>query len=115
MINVRSFEVGKGVKSLTALEHEDLPRRDVGFDLLRGKGGPRTLRRQDLVDFGPGLVQNVPRAVQLCLINRILSSSLWPSDRSMDQLAGRSQLKGESEVLADQGVGLEVGDLGLGI
>lgn len=101
--------------SLTALEHEDLPRRDVGFDLLRRKGGPRKVRRPDLVDFGPGLVQNSPRALQLLLIDSVLPSGLWPGDRGMDQSAGRSQLKRESEVPVDQRVGLEVGTIGSGI
>jgi len=103
------------VTSLTALEHEDLPRCDVGFDLLRRKGGPRKVGRPDLVDFGPGLVQDSPRALQLLLIDRILPSGLWSGDRGMNQSAGRSQLERESEVPVDEGVGLEVCNIGSGI
>ena len=101
--------------ALTALEHEDLPRRDVGLDLLRCKGGSRKVRRPDLVDFGPSLVLNTPGPLQPLLINHILPSSLWSSDRSMNQSAGRSQLKRESEVTVDHGVSLEVGSISTGI
>ena len=104
----------KHVEALTAFEHEDLPRRDVGLDLLRGEGGPRQVRRPDLVDLGPSLVQNAPRALQPLLVNGVLPPSLWSSDRSMNQSAGGSQLKRESEVPVDHGVGLEVGNVGPG-
>jgi len=105
---------GKSVTALTALEHEDLPRRDVGLDLLRGEGGPRQVRGPDLVDLGPSLVQDTPRALQLFLVNGVLPPSLWSSDRGVNQSAGGSQLKRESEVPVDHGVGLEVGGVGPG-
>ena len=101
--------------ALTALEHEDLPRRDVSFDLLRGEGGSRKIRGADLVDFRPSFVQNSPRPLQPLLVDSILPSSLWSSDRSMNQSAGGSQLKRESEVSVDQRVGLKVGSIGSGI
>jgi hypothetical protein len=106
---------GKYIVVLTALEHEDLPRRDVGLDLLRRKGGAREVRRPDLVDLGPSLVQNPPRPLQPLLIDSVLPSSLRSSKGSVDQSAGRSQLKRESEVPVDHGVVLEVGGIGPGI
>lgn len=100
---------------LTALEHEDLPRRDIGLDFLRGEGGSGEVRRSDLVDLGPGFVQNPPRPLQPLLVNGVLPSSLGSSQSGVNQPAGGSQLKRESEVSVDHGVGLEVGDFGPGI
>lgn len=82
---------------------------------MRREGGSRQVRRTDLIDFGPSLVQDSPRPLQLLVIDCILPSSLWSSDRSMNETAGRSQLKRESEVPVDQGVGLRVGNIGPGI
>jgi len=98
--------------ALTTLEHEDLPRCDVGLDLLMGEGRSREVRRPDLVDLGPGLVQDSPRPLQPLLIDHVLPPGLWSSDGSVDQSAGGSQLKRESEVSVDHRVGLEVGDIG---
>ena len=101
--------------ALTTLEREDLPRRDVSFDLLRCKGGSRKVGQPDLVNFGPSLVQNSPRPLQPLLINHILPSGLRSSDCSMNQSAGNSQLKRGSEISVDRRVGLEVGNIGSGI
>ena len=102
----------KYVTALTALEHEDLPGRDVGLDLLGREGRPRKVRRPDLVDLGPSLVQDSPRALQPLLIDRVLPSSLRSGDSSVDQPAGRSQLKREGEVPVDHGIGFEMGGIG---
>ena len=101
--------------TLTALECEDLPRRDVSFDLLRCKGGSREVGQPDLVNFEPGLVENSPRPLQHLLINNILASSLRSSDCSMNQPTGDSQLKKGSEISVDNRVGLEVGNISSGI
>lgn len=105
----------KRITVLTTLEHEDLPRCDVRLNLLGCEGRSGKVRRPDLVDLGPSLVQNPPRPLQPLLIDGVLPSSLRSSDRSMDQSAGGSQLKRESEVSVDHGVGLKVGGLGPGI
>jgi hypothetical protein len=53
--------------------------------------------------------------LQLLLIDCILPSCLWSSDGGMDHAAGRSQLKRESEITVDQGIGLKVRNIGPGI